>query len=341
MPYFARILSLIFLLPAGPTSEVGYECSAGGGQLAFSAGGLKLLDTATGEVTILAEEGDSIIDGVMWSPDGTRIAFSTNQSGSWGIYMVEVSQSGERVGQPKALFDSPDADEARPLWSPDGTQVAFVMDGSLYVANADDAAQRITVEQQFSWNFVWTPDSRQLVYSLRTETGWVVQSSGRQGKRVLTNGEGLVYFGDSSPDGMLLMAVSGLSGGVGRLFLLDTASGELINLDFRGSSLIWSPDGAQMAFIPHVSDPFGDREIVVMAFNGANQRVVNGEFHHHIWGGMHWSPDGRHIAFSILDEDYDANGVIHTLDLESQEVRAFHEATLSDSRPQWRPCVVL
>lgn len=53
------------------------------------------------------------------SPDGTRIAFASNRSGNWDIYVMPVTG-----GQAVQVTDDP-ADDLSPSWSPDGSQLVF------------------------------------------------------------------------------------------------------------------------------------------------------------------------------------------------------------------------
>lgn len=53
------------------------------------------------------------------SPDGQRIAFASNRSGSWDIFMMGVN-GGQAV---QVTFDA--GHELHPTWSPDGTKLAY------------------------------------------------------------------------------------------------------------------------------------------------------------------------------------------------------------------------
>ena len=57
-----------------------------------------------------------------WSPDGTRLVFSSSRSGNRNIWSAKADLS-----KPMALTSESPIDE-RPAYSPDGTQVAFVSD---------------------------------------------------------------------------------------------------------------------------------------------------------------------------------------------------------------------
>lgn len=54
-----------------------------------------------------------------FSPDGSRIAFASNRSGSWNIYTVSING-----GPPTQVTDDVDH-QIHPTWSPDGNHVAY------------------------------------------------------------------------------------------------------------------------------------------------------------------------------------------------------------------------
>ena len=54
-----------------------------------------------------------------WSPDGSRIVFTSDREGNEDIYIVNADGTG--VMQ---LTDHP-APDTEPQWSPDGTRIAF------------------------------------------------------------------------------------------------------------------------------------------------------------------------------------------------------------------------
>lgn len=54
-----------------------------------------------------------------WSPDGSRLAFSSNRSGRYEIWVVAANGS-----DPRQVTDGP-GDKTWPVWSPDGSQCLF------------------------------------------------------------------------------------------------------------------------------------------------------------------------------------------------------------------------
>ena len=62
----------------------------------------------------------SMTGPALWSPDGKRLAFGSNQTGAGEIYMI----AADGGGQPRNLTDHP-ADELFPSWSRDGRWIYF------------------------------------------------------------------------------------------------------------------------------------------------------------------------------------------------------------------------
>lgn len=75
-----------------------------------------------------------------WSPDGNKIAFTSNFDGNYEIYVMNADGTNEIN-----LTKNPARDEY-PTWSPDGNKIAFTSnrDGNkeIYVMNADGTNQR-------------------------------------------------------------------------------------------------------------------------------------------------------------------------------------------------------
>jgi TolB protein len=55
-----------------------------------------------------------------WSPDGKRLAFTSNRDGNYEIYLVNADGSGLR-----RLTHNPERDDY-PAWHPDGRHLAVV-----------------------------------------------------------------------------------------------------------------------------------------------------------------------------------------------------------------------
>jgi Tol biopolymer transport system component len=99
-----------------------------------------------------------------WSPDGSRIAFISDQNGSdFNIYVMNAD--GTDILQ---LTDD-SANEFGPAWSPDGGQIAFTSDHSgnvqIYVMNADGSNVALLTEDASNSAYSsWSPDGSHIVF---------------------------------------------------------------------------------------------------------------------------------------------------------------------------------
>ena len=99
-----------------------------------------------------------------WSPDGTRIAYTSERDGWRGIYVVNEDGSAVKRLTPLTW------DSFHPTWSPDGTRIAFVSvrDGNpdVYVMNADGSGElRLTINPAIDTDPAWSPDGTRIAFS--------------------------------------------------------------------------------------------------------------------------------------------------------------------------------
>ena len=99
----------------------------------LSPNGARAVFEARGEIiTVPEEKGDprnlTNTPGVMerdpaWSPDGTRVAYFSDESGEYALHVVSQDGSGERktivLGTQSSIYRSP-------RWSPDSRKIAYV-----------------------------------------------------------------------------------------------------------------------------------------------------------------------------------------------------------------------
>ena len=138
-----------------------------------------------------------------WSPDGTRIAFSSNRDGNWEVYVMSADGSNQIN-----LTNSPN-DDNNPSWSPDGTRIAFISkrDGNkeVYVMSADGSNQiNLTNSPDDDNNPSWSPDGTKITFDSHLDNFlkeiFIMNEDGSNQIRLTNN-----VVGDSnscwSPDG--------------------------------------------------------------------------------------------------------------------------------------------
>jgi len=103
-------------------------------------------------------------DWPSYSPDGTKILFSSQREGKWQIYVVDVDGSNETRLSPEEVER-----EYMPAWSPNGTKIAFQSsrDGNpeIYVMNADGSnSTRLTENRANDESPVWSPNGSKIAF---------------------------------------------------------------------------------------------------------------------------------------------------------------------------------
>ncbi len=202
-----------------------------------------------------------------WSPDGSKVAFTTFRFGNLEIAVMNADGGGITRLTNDTLVDEV------PAWSPDGSRIAFEREWDpnnnswwdIYVMNADGSAvTNVTSGMKNAGGPTWSPDGLQLAFWGRVNPGdpiqiWVIN----------VNGSGLTGLGVQgtpawSPDGSKI-AVSTYD----RLYLMSpdgTGVTEILNDNTLPiGSPTWAPDGSRIAFTRWVD---GNREIYSISPDG-------------------------------------------------------------------------
>ena len=227
----------------------------------------------------------------VWSPDGTRIAFSSNRTGR------EEPESRQEASGPFATYTmasdgsdvrgiAPGMPARRMAWSPDGRRLALVaneISGALYTVGADGSG--LTRLGETGGLPGWSPDGSRLAFVRRegdAEAVVTVAPDGSNVTKVLGHRDLFTLsFRDVSwsPDGTRIL-VSGRLAGDGAVIVVVNADGSDPRrlfampskhaLDLAAS---WSPDGSRIAIYSR-EPQFTDGLLVTMANDGSDARIL-------------------------------------------------------------------
>lgn len=228
-------------ITSGPESKIAPRWSPDGRTLAYVQDhqgdelfDIWLYDARTGAHRNLTPDSpDAIYPMVSWSPDGARLAFTSNRSGKFAVYTLPVEG-----GAATLVCDHPYSDFS-PEWSPDGKWIAFPalvtgQDTHLFLAPADGGEVRRVAGPDGPIDAAWprwSPDSRRLAFvsraSGKSDVGVYDLESGAL--TWLADPEWEAYWPDWSPDGRRLVYALNRDGNYD-LAIRDLESGEQLSL---------------------------------------------------------------------------------------------------------------
>jgi Tol biopolymer transport system component len=200
-----------------------------------------------------------------YSPDGSRIAFVSDQSGAFEIWICQGDGSDR---QPLTSFRGPITD--LPSWSPDGLRIAFHSrpegTADIYVIEAEGGApRRLTTEPSDDIAPTWSRDGRWIYFGSNRSGDhqiWRLPASGGVATQVTRNGG---IFAQESHDGRFLFYTKtrGVAGLWKTLLSEGTAIGPesqvagavyYLNFAVRPEGVYFSP-GGPIQFLPFNGGP--------------------------------------------------------------------------------------
>ncbi|WGM30483.1 amidohydrolase family protein [Brevundimonas sp. NIBR11] len=304
--------------PPGPSTEAAIDVTEGTWMaLDVSPDGREIVFDLLGDIYVMPSGGGqarAIASGVAWdmqpkySPDGTKIAFTSDRDGGDNIWVMDRDGSNPTQVSDESfrLLNSPD-------WSPDGEFIVgrkhFTSSRSLgagemwmYHRSGGGGVQLTTrrTPQKDSGEPAFSPDGRYL------------------------------YFSDDNTPGDTFQYSKDVNGEIYVIQRLDRETGEVEEfLGGPGGSIrpTPSPDGKSLAFIRRVRyqstlfvmDIESGRETAI--YSGLDRDMQETWAIHGVYPAMSWTPDNRSIVFW-------AGGHINRIDVTSREVTniPFHVA---------------
>ncbi|HWI18250.1 MAG TPA: hypothetical protein VNT81_10920 [Vicinamibacterales bacterium] len=260
------------------------------------------INLESGAITALTRDGDWNDEQPRWSPDGTRIAFKSNRSGSYNLYLMDAD--GGRVTR----VTNHARNDQEPSWRPDGQSLVF-------------ASERDRGPGRFDLYRVWLAD------------GAI--------ERLTVFFEGYAIMPNVSPDGNWVAFVATtfpMDGGyANQVHVLELATRMTWPFDATAAGCWpnWSPDGSSIAHVQLLQEP---STIQVVSSFGTEPRPIPGEvsrWHYY----PDWSPDNLLLAVSTspahhAGEDWDLAIVDPSRAMAPQRLTTGQG---NDRVPDWKP----
>jgi Tol biopolymer transport system component len=232
----------------------------------------------------------------VWSPDGLWIAFSSNRSGSFGIYVMDAEG-----GEVRAVTES-DEDDGEPSWFPDGEHLAFSRETKKLLRRST-ALHRVNIS---------SGDISRILPDYRRAHGI---------PHVSPTGSGFTFTGKRTMGWDVAV--------------FDPVLQQVKFLDEGGKSCRarFSRDGRRLAYVSSKADGKGD--IWQMFPDGSQKtRLTLRDSTYDYFPA--WSPDGRFIVFnSSPQHDHDGDWQLWLYDTEEKTAVLLYDSPGSDVFPDW------
>jgi serine/threonine protein kinase/Tol biopolymer transport system component len=236
------------------------------------------------------------------SPDGSRIAFQSNRTGSNEVWVCDADGSN-----PIQITSFGLEQTGTPRWSPDGKLIAFDSriggEANIYLVDPQGGVPRkMEIDTHDNSLPSWSHDGNWIYFTNGSDANhtsvWKVPSTGGHATKI---SQSPGFYPMESPDGQYVYFYRRNT-----LWRVGTAgSGEQVvrgmptlNPDFIGGE--WYPFGSGIYFMSH----WGDR-IAINFFDlktGHTRQIIQLEKTQLFWiGGMPVSSDGRWLFFPQLD----------------------------------------
>lgn len=212
---------------------------------------LAIMDYDGANQAFLTEKSDFIVLSPKFSPNGSKLLFTSYETGSPRICLLDI-RSRKKIfleGEPETMSFSPS-------FSPNGKDVVFSLTSrsntDIYSLNiASNTRSRLTSSISIDTSPSFSPDGRRLVFESDrsgTQQLYVMPSSGGNAKRI-SFGQGSYGAPVWSPDQKLIAFTKQNKGSfyIG-IMNTDGSNERLLTSSFLDESPSWSPNGRVIIF---------------------------------------------------------------------------------------------
>lgn len=262
-----------------------------------------------------------------WSPDGSRLAFSAQREGVYGVWVVGADGRDLRLMAERA---------SQPVWAPRGSRIAFVGErpeaAPIEIVDADDGSRLRVTGEHLDSSPTWSPDARSLAFvrydaSAGRSDLYRIAAVGGSAQHLAGGGELSVSDPVWSPRGAKIVFSEGIELERTEIKTVGADGGVPKALAF-GTRPAWSPDGRRIAFVAHSA-------IHVMNADGSARHKVREERPAHLTAGPGWSRDGKTLLFASMRDGADHE--LFVVNADRSQRRQLTSNTVEDVLPAWSP----
>jgi Tol biopolymer transport system component len=233
----------------------------------------------------------------VWSPDGSRIAYSADPDGNYDIHVMNAD------GSEAGAVTSFTSDEKEPSWYPDGNRIAY--------SREIDRLLRDKIS----------------LYKVNLREGKSAPLIPRYGKTHA--------IPDISPtEPLVTFTQKRLMGWDAALYNLKTGVAEWLDDGGKSCRARFSPDGTMLAYVSSKADGKGD--IWLMKTDGSGKRRLTERDETYDYFPS-WSPDGRFIVFnSSTQHDHNGDWQLWIVEVATGRADLLLDTPGNDVFPDWK-----
>ena len=178
-----------------------------------------------------------------WSPDGTKIAFTSWEEDLGEIYVMDADGANITRLTDNLAYDG------HPAWSPDGAEIAFTSyrdgNGEIYIMNADGTnVRRLSNHSTIDTFPSWSPDGAAILFqSDRDYRGIYIMNADGTNVRRLTSINYSSHHPSWSPDGTQIVFHSYRDGDDAEIYIMDRDGSSITRLT-KNPGNDWAPEWA-------------------------------------------------------------------------------------------------
>lgn len=232
----------------------------------------------------------------VWSPDGTRIAYTANPQGNYDIFYMQADGSG--ITQVTDLSTQ----EKEPAWFPDGKSIIYTREEKKILRKG------ISIHQ--------------------------VNLNTRRSKKALANYSKPHGIADVASSGTLI-TFTGKRGFGWDTAMYDRSSSRVTFLNEGGKSCRarFSPDGGKLAYVSSQADGKGDIWQMDPSGTGKIRLTERPQTYDYF---PSWSPRGDRIVFnSSRQHDHNGDWQLFILNVKTGESKLLFDSPGNDVFPDW------
>ncbi|GEM_PF-104004 len=235
----------------------------------------------------------------VWSPDGTKVLFYSDQTGDREIFTLNADGSGLTQLTKSAGYDED------PDWSPDGTQIVFHSarlgkGQNLFIMNADGTKPRAITNDRFKNTTPrWSPRGNEILYSTTSSwPGWdlALYDLGTKTAAQLTGGFKTYCRAGWHPDGGRFAFSYGFGNEID-IYLQEKggAPKQLTKLTGREYDAIFADGGKKLFFVSEATAGAGNFQLFMLDMESlATTQITEGagSVRHPSWSPLPAPPAG-------------------------------------------------